>query len=179
MPRRCPLRPPRRAPTATRSEGGLRKVARVVPPRPAGPHPRCCTCHEPDDPGRRLAVHAGRRPEGDETHEEAALRELAEETGSPGWSSARCSGPGRAPSRSRAAAGTRTSGTTSARTAATADGVPGATALTELERRSVSGARWWTCRELERAHETVYPTRLAELLRRLIDERAPGRAGDP
>lgn len=57
-----------------------------------------------------------------------------------------------------------------ARTAHTSDVVPGAGALTELERRSVSGARWWTCQELTRAHETVYPTRLAELLRRLLDE---------
>ncbi|CAM5708296.1 8-oxo-dGTP pyrophosphatase MutT (NUDIX family) OS=Streptomyces griseomycini OX=66895 GN=FHS37_006373 PE=3 SV=1 [Streptomyces griseomycini] len=35
------------------------------------------------------------------------------------------------------------------------------------------GARWWTCPELSRAHETVYPTRLAELLRTLLDEGPP------
>lgn len=45
-----------------------------------------------------------------------------------------------------------------------------ATGLTDLERRSVAGARWWTCRELTEAHETVYPTKLAELLRRVLDE---------
>jgi 8-oxo-dGTP pyrophosphatase MutT (NUDIX family) len=43
----------------------------------------------------------------------------------------------------------------------------------ELERRSVRGLRWWTCRELLCARETVYPTRLAELLRRLLDEGPP------
>ncbi|HEX2299568.1 MAG TPA: hypothetical protein VHH34_13830, partial [Pseudonocardiaceae bacterium] len=48
-----------------------------------------------------------------------------------------------------------------------------AAGLTELERRSVAGARWWTCQELTRAHETVYPTRLAELLRTLLDEGPP------
>ena len=37
--------------------------------------------HEPEDPGRRLVVHPGGGLEGDETREEAALRELAEETG--------------------------------------------------------------------------------------------------
>ena len=45
--------------------------------------------------------------------------------------------------------------------------------LTELERRSVTGARWWTCRELAGARETVYPTRLAELLRTLLAEGPP------
>jgi len=60
-----------------------------------------------------------------------------------------------------------------ARTTDTSRVVPEATGLTELERRSVAGARWWTCRELARAHETVYPTRLAELLSRLLDEGPP------
>lgn len=44
---------------------------------------------------------------------------------------------------------------------------------TELERRSVRGLRWWTCRELQATRETVYPTRLAELLRTLLDEGPP------
>jgi hypothetical protein len=48
-----------------------------------------------------------------------------------------------------------------------------AAGLTELERNSVAGARWWTCQELTRAHETVYPTRLAELPRTLLDEGPP------
>ncbi|MZD08531.1 DNA mismatch repair protein MutT, partial [Streptomyces sp. SID5785] len=45
--------------------------------------------------------------------------------------------------------------------------------LTDLERRSVAGARWWSCPELAGAHETVYPTRLAELLNRLLVEGPP------
>lgn len=44
---------------------------------------------------------------------------------------------------------------------------------TELERRTVRGVRWWTCEELCATRETVYPTRLAELLRRLLDEGPP------
>ena len=60
-----------------------------------------------------------------------------------------------------------------ARTADTREVVPEAAGLTELERRSVAGARWWTCQELNQAHETVYPTRLAELLRRLLDDGPP------
>jgi len=44
---------------------------------------------------------------------------------------------------------------------------------TELERRSVAGLRWWTCEELLRSRETVYPTRLAGLLRTLLDEGPP------
>jgi len=44
---------------------------------------------------------------------------------------------------------------------------------TELERRSVTSLRWWTCGELLRTRETVYPTRLAGLLRTLLDEGPP------
>jgi 8-oxo-dGTP pyrophosphatase MutT (NUDIX family) len=44
---------------------------------------------------------------------------------------------------------------------------------TELERRSVDGMRWWTCEELLGSRETVYPTRLAGLLRTLLDEGPP------
>jgi hypothetical protein len=44
---------------------------------------------------------------------------------------------------------------------------------TELERRSVTGLRWWTSGELSTLRETVYPTRLAELLRTLLDEGPP------
>lgn len=46
--------------------------------------------------------------------------------------------------------------------------------FTELERRSVTGARWWTSEELLVARETVYPTRLGELLRTLLAEGPPG-----
>ncbi|SCE07333.1 NUDIX domain-containing protein, partial [Streptomyces sp. DvalAA-14] len=44
---------------------------------------------------------------------------------------------------------------------------------TDLERRSVNGLRWWTCEELLRTRETVYPIRLAGLLRTLLDEGPP------
>jgi hypothetical protein len=44
---------------------------------------------------------------------------------------------------------------------------------TDLERRSVLGLRWWTCQELLATHETVYPTGLGGLLRRLLDEGPP------
>ncbi|MFJ9373769.1 NUDIX hydrolase [Streptomyces sp. NPDC101455] len=153
-------------------EGGLRKVARVVL---LDPEDRILLLHghEPDDPADDWWFTPGGGLEGDETHEEAALRELAEETGitqvelGPVLWTRTCSFP---------FAGRRWDQDEwyyLARTSATAEGVPGATALTELERRSVSGARWWTCRELDRAHETVYPTRLAELLRRLLDEGPP------
>ena len=105
--------------------------------------------------------------------EEAALRELAEETGitevelGPVLWRRMCSFP---------FAGRRWDQDEwyyLARTARTAEVVPEPSGLTELERRSVAGARWWTCQELTRAHETVYPTRLAELLCRLLDEGPP------
>jgi 8-oxo-dGTP pyrophosphatase MutT (NUDIX family) len=44
---------------------------------------------------------------------------------------------------------------------------------TDLERRSVTSLRWWTCEELLRTRETVYPIRLADLLRTLLDEGPP------
>jgi hypothetical protein len=47
------------------------------------------------------------------------------------------------------------------------------TALTDLERRSVDGLRWWTADELAATHETVYPIRLAGLLRTLLEEGPP------
>ncbi|BBC32639.1 Hydrolase, NUDIX family [Streptomyces graminofaciens] len=150
-------------------EGGLRKVARVVL---LDPQERILLLHghEPDDPADDWWFTPGGGVEGDETREQAALRELAEETGitdvelGPVLWRRRCSFP---------FAGRRWDQDEwyyLARTAATHAPVPSGMALTELERRSVAGARWWTCQELARAHETVYPTRLAELLRTLLDE---------
>ncbi|WP_443042300.1 NUDIX domain-containing protein [Streptomyces sp. B21-105] len=108
--------------------------------------------------------------EGDETREEAALRELVEETGitevdlGPVLWRRMCSFP---------FAGRRWDQDEWYYLARTTVTATRATALTELERRSVAGARWWTCQELAQAHETVYPTRLAELLRRLLDDGPP------
>ncbi|WP_420035758.1 NUDIX hydrolase [Streptomyces sp. cg28] len=156
----------------------LRKVARVVL---LDPENRILLLHghEPDDPANDWWFTPGGGLEGDETREQAALRELAEETGvtdvelGPVLWQRSCSFPfdgrrwdqdewyflarTRRPVPSDAGAMINESG------------------LTDLERRSVVGARWWTYRELTEAHETVYPTRLAELLNRLLDEGPPSR----
>ncbi|EMF54015.1 MULTISPECIES: NUDIX hydrolase [Streptomyces] len=155
-------------------EGGLRRVARVIL---LDPRERILLLHghEPDDPADDWWFTPGGGVEGTETREEAALRELVEETGitdvelGPVLWRRRCSFP---------FAGRRwdqdewyyLARTTDTRQVEPLDG-----SLTELERRSVAGARWWTCGELARAHETVYPTRLAELLRTLLDEGPPAR----
>lgn len=147
-------------------EGGLRRVARVVL---LDPQDRILLLHghEPDDPADDWWFTPGGGVEGDETREEAALRELMEETGitevelGPVLWRRKCSFPfaGRRWDQDEWYYLARTDRTEIA-----------AAGLTELERRSVAGARWWTCRELTRAHETVYPTRLAGLLRTLLDE---------
>ncbi|MER7776431.1 NUDIX hydrolase [Streptomyces sp. NPDC096191] len=152
-------------------QGGLRRVARVVL---LDPDDRILLLHghEPDDPADDWWFTPGGGVEGDETREEAARRELLEETGiadvelGPVLWRRRCSFP---------FAGRRWDQDEwyyLARTRQTATGAVGA-GLTELERRSVAGARWWTCEELTGARETVYPTRLAGLLRTLLDEGPP------
>ncbi|MFJ2650622.1 NUDIX hydrolase [Streptomyces sp. NPDC087420] len=149
--------------------GELRKVARVVL---LDPEDRVLLLHgyEPDDPGDTWWFTPGGGLEGDESRAEAALRELVEETGitqvelGPVLWHRRCSFPfdGRRWDQDEWYFLARTTQTETA---------PGG--LTELERRSVAGLRWWTSAELLAARETVYPTRLAELLRTLLDEGPP------
>ncbi|MEU1279554.1 NUDIX hydrolase [Streptomyces sp. NPDC005805] len=147
----------------------VRRVSRVVLLDPAD---RILLMHgfEPADPASDWWFTPGGGLEGDESREEAALRELAEETGitevdlGPVLWRRRCSFPfdGRRWNQDEWYFLART-----ARTEAAPAG------LTELERRSVAGLRWWTSAELLAARETVYPTGLAELLRTLLDEGPP------
>ncbi|MEU6932187.1 NUDIX hydrolase [Streptomyces sp. 2RAF24] len=146
-----------------------RRVARVVL---LDPDDRILLIHghEPDDPARTWWFTPGGGLEGDESREEAALRELAEETGitevelGPVLWRRSCSFPfdGRRWNQDE--------WYFLARTTRTATAPAG---LTELEARSVSGLRWWTSAELSAARETVYPDKLAELLRTLLDEGPP------
>ncbi|MEU8776432.1 NUDIX hydrolase [Streptomyces sp. NPDC048606] len=152
------------------SGAGRREVSRVIL---LDPEDRILLLHgfEPDDPTTSWWFTPGGGLEGDETHERAALRELAEETGitkvdlGPVLWHRYCAFPfdGRRWEQDERYF--------LARTEQTATEMGG---LTELERRSVTGARWWTSEELSATRETVYPTRLAELLRTLLDDGPPG-----
>ncbi|MET7310483.1 NUDIX hydrolase [Streptomyces sp. NPDC005134] len=146
-----------------------RKVARVVL---LDPDDRILLIHgyEPKDPASTWWFTPGGGLEGDESREQAALRELAEETGitdvelGPVLWQRICSFPfdGRRWDQDE--------WYFLARTTQTATDLSG---LTWLEQRSVAGLRWWTSAELSVARETVYPTRLAELLRTLLEEGPP------
>jgi 8-oxo-dGTP pyrophosphatase MutT (NUDIX family) len=147
----------------------LRRVARVVL---LDPDDRILLIHghEPGDERDAWWFTPGGGLEGDETREEAALRELGEETGitevalGPLLWKRTCSFP---------FAGRRWEQDEWYYLGRTAQTYVAAAGLTELERSSVDGARWWTCAELEATTETVYPTRLAALLRRLLREGPP------
>ncbi|MFB6440462.1 NUDIX hydrolase [Streptomyces sp. NPDC056411] len=148
---------------------GVRRVSRLVL---LDPDDRILLLHgfEPDSPATTWWFTPGGGLEGDETREEAALRELAEETGisdavlGPVLWKRRCAFPfdGRQWEQDEWYYLARTD-----RTATHTGG------HTDLERRSVSELRWWTVEELSVCRETVYPTRLVELLRTLLDEGPP------
>ncbi|MGF1339433.1 NUDIX hydrolase [Streptomyces flavovirens] len=148
-----------------------RKVARVVLLDPAD---RILLLHgfEPDEPSTRWWFTPGGGLEGEESREEAALRELTEETGirdvalGPLLWTRNCSFPfdGRRWEQDEWYYLARTERAVT---------VTDRSGFTELERRSVAGLRWWTSAELLATRETVYPTRLAGLLRTLLDEGPP------
>ncbi|MEU6079817.1 NUDIX hydrolase [Streptomyces sp. NPDC047108] len=148
---------------------GVRRVARVVL---LDPDDRILLLHgfEPADPASTWWFTPGGGLEDGETREQAARRELAEETGitdvrlGPVLWRRRCSFPfdGRRWDQDEWYYLARTEQT---RTETSGQ--------TDLERRSVTGLRWWTYEELSATRETVYPTRLAGLLRTLFAEGPP------
>ncbi|MFE3515940.1 NUDIX hydrolase [Streptomyces sp. NPDC059166] len=147
----------------------VRKVARVVL---LDPEDRILLLHghEPGNAAESWWFTPGGGLEGDETREEAAARELVEETGitdvtlGPLLWTRKCSFlfDGRRWDQDEWYFLARTTRTDTDQTG-----------LTELELRSVDGLRWWTSTELLATRETVYPTRLAGLLRTLLDEGPP------
>ncbi|MEV4435142.1 NUDIX hydrolase [Streptomyces sp. NPDC049585] len=152
-----------------REPGPLRRAARVILLDPAD---RILLLHgyEPDDPTLSWWFTPGGGLEDDEDWQSAARRELAEETGitevelGPLLWLRRCSFP---------FAGRRWDQDERYYLARTRQEPAWTGGGTELERRSLSGLRWWSCGELLDTRETVYPTRLAELLRTLLDEGPP------
>lgn len=147
----------------------LRKVARVVL---LDPQDRILLMHgyEPDDPASTWWFTPGGGLEAGESREQAARRELAEETGitevelGPVLWRRICSFP---------FAGRRWDQDEWYFLGRTRHTLARPAGLTELEQRSVTGSRWWTCDELAATRETVYPTRLAALLRTLLAEGPP------
>ncbi|TWG05979.1 ADP-ribose pyrophosphatase YjhB (NUDIX family) [Streptomyces brevispora] len=146
-----------------------RKVSRLVL---LDPDDRILLMHgfEPEAPASAWWFTPGGGLEGDETRERAALRELSEETGitdvelGPLLWKRMCS---------FSFDGRRWDQDEWYFLARTTQTLTDTSGQTGLERRSVAGLRWWTSAELSATRETVYPTRLAGLLRTLLDEGPP------
>lgn len=150
---------------------GKRRAARVLLLDPAD---RILLLHgfDPREPGRQWWFTPGGGVEAGETLEQAAHREIAEETGIRDA----VIGPLVA----------RRSSTFSfdgrhydqrewfflARTATVDTDTSG---QTEQERRSTDALRWWTADELAATGETVFPGALATLLARVLREGPPSR----
>lgn len=130
---------------------------------------------EPSEPSRRWWFTPGGGAEAGESREEAARREVAEETGitdvrlGPVLWRRTCEFvfDGRAWDQDEWYFLGRTECTRT-----------DTTGHTELERRSVADLRWWTADELARTRETVYPGGLAGLVRNLLDEGPPSSPVD-
>ncbi|MEY9966393.1 8-oxo-dGTP pyrophosphatase MutT (NUDIX family) [Streptacidiphilus sp. MAP12-16] len=146
-----------------------RRAARVLLLDPAD---RILLLHgfDPLQPGRTWWFTPGGGVEADEELTEAALREVAEETGITDVSlgplvarrSTAFSFDGRTFDQDEWYYLGRTRTTTL-----------DASGQTELERRSVDGLRWWPVAELLAATETVYPEGLGGLLAALLEGGAP------
>ncbi len=150
----------------------MRRAARVLLLDPAD---RILLLHgcEPSDPAVRWWFTPGGGVEPGESLAEAAVREVAEETGITDvrlgpvvWRrSCEFDFDGRH--------WVQDEWFFLARTGTAANEEFDAGGLTERERRSIRGLRWWTCGELLATRETVYPTRLARRLRRLLGDGTP------
>ncbi len=154
-----------------------RPVARVVLVDPAGAV-LLLGAHDPAEPDRRFWFTPGGGLEEGESHEDAARREVFEETGHRLFELG--------PERWRR------------RTAFWFDGTyydqeevwfvvrcphfaPSATGFTELEAATVTDARWWTPVELAHADEDLYPAELPGLLTAWLGDprRRVAHAGGP